>query len=81
MRNLSIELPRRCKPVACVSIHPSTTESALSEPFQQSLARLKVHTAYETAANVLDVLDALREEDNGRFLNCDDSELPWQSSR
>ncbi|WP_417548545.1 SDR family oxidoreductase [Marinobacter segnicrescens] len=77
MRNLSIELPRRCKPVACVSIHPGTTESALSEPFQQSLARLKVHTADETAANVLDVLDALSEEDNGRFLSWDGSELPW----
>ncbi|MGM0569991.1 SDR family oxidoreductase [Marinobacter sp.] len=77
VRNLSIELPRRCKPLACVSLHPGTTESALSEPFKQSLARLKVHSADETAANLLDVLDALSEEDNGRFLSWDGSELPW----
>jgi len=77
VRNLSIELPRRCKPVACVSLHPGTTESALSEPFSQSLAKLKVHTAAETAANLLDVLDNVGEEDNGRFLSWDGSELPW----
>ncbi|PPI84058.1 short-chain dehydrogenase [Marinobacter maroccanus] len=77
VRNLSIELPRRCKPIACVSLHPGTTESALSEPFSQSLAKLKVHTPSETAANLLDVLDGLGEEDNGRFLSWDGSELPW----
>ena len=77
VRNLSIELPRRCKPIACVSLHPGTTASALSEPFSQSLAKLKVHTASETAANLLDVLDGVGEEDNGRFLSWDGSELPW----
>jgi len=77
VRNLSIELPRRCKPIACVSLHPGTTESALSEPFSQSLAKLKVHTAAETAANLVDVLDNVGEGDNGRFLSWDGSELPW----
>jgi len=77
VRNLSIELPRRCKPIACVSLHPGTTESALSEPFSQSLAKLKVHTPEETASNLLDVIDGLGEDDNGRFLSWDGSELPW----
>lgn len=77
VRNLSIELPRRCKPIACVSLHPGTTESALSEPFSQSLAKLKVHTPADTAANLLDVLDGVGEEDNGRFLSWDGSEIPW----
>jgi len=77
VRNLSIELPRRCKPIACVSLHPGTTESALSEPFSQSLAKLKVHTAAETAVNLLDVLDNVGEGHNGQFLSWDGSELPW----
>ncbi len=77
VRNLSIELPRRCKPIACVALHPGTTESALSEPFSQSLAKLKVHSAKETACNLLDVLDSVVDEDNGRFLSWDGSELPW----
>ena len=77
VRNLSIELPRRCKPIACVSLHPGTTESALSAPFSQSLARLNVHTAEETADNLLNVIDRLADESNGRFLSWDGSELPW----
>jgi NAD(P)-dependent dehydrogenase (short-subunit alcohol dehydrogenase family) len=77
VRNMSIELPRRCRPIACVSLHPGTTESALSEPFSQSLAKLKVHTPEETAANLLKVFDGLGQDDNGRFLSWDGSELPW----
>lgn len=77
VRNLSIELPRRCKPAICVALHPGTTESALSEPFSQSLAKLTVHTPAETAANLIRVLEALDEQGNGRFLSWDGSELPW----
>lgn len=77
VRNLAIELPRRCRPVCCVALHPGTTETALSAPFQQSLARLEVHTTDETAENLLAVMDTLQEKDNGRFLSWDGSELPW----
>ncbi|WP_372995314.1 SDR family oxidoreductase [Marinobacter sp.] len=77
VRNLSIELPRRCKPIACLALHPGTTESALSKPFSQSLAKLNVHTAAETAINLLEVLDNVEQGDNGKFLSWDGSELPW----
>lgn len=77
VRNLSIELPRRCKPIACVSLHPGTTESALSEPFSQSLAKLNVHTASDTAVNLLNVISNVEEENNGQFLSWDGSTLPW----
>ncbi len=77
VRGLSVELPRRCKSVACVALHPGTTESALSEPFRQSLAQLKVHTPAQTAGNLLKVLGNVTSEDNGRFLSWDGSELPW----
>lgn len=77
VRGLSVELPRRCKPVACVALHPGTTESALSEPFRQSLAQLTVHSPAETAANLFAVLNGVTDGDNGRFLSWDGSELPW----
>ncbi|MET4027016.1 NAD(P)-dependent dehydrogenase (short-subunit alcohol dehydrogenase family) [Marinobacter sp. MBR-99] len=77
VRNLSIELPRRCKPMACVALHPGTTESPLSAPFSQSLTRLKVHRPLETADNLIRVLDALDDSSNGRFFSWDGSELPW----
>ena len=77
VRGLSVELPRRCKPIACVALHPGTTESALSEPFRQSLAQLTVHSPAETAANLFAVLKGVTDDDNGRFLSWDGSELPW----
>ncbi|MDV3504122.1 SDR family NAD(P)-dependent oxidoreductase [Marinobacter sp. M-5] len=77
VKTLSVELPRRCKPVACVAVHPGTTRSALSEPFAASLAQLEVHSAGQTATNILAVMDALDESGNGCFYNWDGAELPW----
>lgn len=77
VRTMSVELPRRCKPVACVALHPGTTESALSEPFRQSLAQLEVHDPDDTATNLHTVLKGVDAESNGQFLNWDGSELPW----
>ncbi|MBY6033014.1 SDR family NAD(P)-dependent oxidoreductase [Marinobacter daepoensis] len=77
VRNLSIELSRRCAPLACVALHPGTTRSALSQPFQQSLEQLNVHEADETADHLFAVLQHLTVQDNGRFINWDGSDLPW----
>ncbi|MEC7815078.1 MAG: SDR family oxidoreductase [Pseudomonadota bacterium] len=77
VKNLSVELPRRLSPVACVALHPGTTESALSEPFQQSLAKLTVHTPNQTADNLFPILERLTDQDNGRFISWDGNDLPW----
>ncbi|XKH02516.1 SDR family NAD(P)-dependent oxidoreductase [Marinobacter nauticus] len=77
VKNLSVELPRRCSPIACVALHPGTTESSLSEPFRQSLAKLTVHEPAETAGNLYAVLSSVTDADNGRFINWDGSDLPW----
>lgn len=77
VKTLSVELSRRCKPIACVSLHPGTTESSLSQPFRQSLARLHVHRAEETADNLLAVIEQLSQEHNGQFVSWDGTELPW----
>ncbi|MDI9246517.1 SDR family NAD(P)-dependent oxidoreductase [Marinobacter sp. CHS3-4] len=77
VRNFSIELPRKCKPIACVAVHPGTTLSPLSEPFSRSLAQLTVHEPADTARNIAGVIDGLTEDSNGTFLSWDGSELPW----
>lgn len=77
VKNLSVELPRRLRPAVCVALHPGTTQSALSEPFRQSLAKLAVHTPGDTADNLFRILADLEEEDNGRFISWDGTDLPW----
>ncbi|WP_336367409.1 SDR family NAD(P)-dependent oxidoreductase [Marinobacter sp. C2H3] len=77
VRNLSIELGRRSRPIACIALHPGTTESRLSEPFQGSLAQLTVHTPAQTAENLWRVIDGLEDASNGQFLSWNGEELPW----
>lgn len=77
VRNLSIELRRRNRSVACIALHPGTTATSLSEPFQRSLAQLTVHSPRETATNLVKVISSLSEQDNGKFLSWDGAELPW----
>lgn len=77
VRNFSIELPRKCRPLACVAIHPGTTISALSEPFSRSLAQLTVHQPSESAQNIAQVIAGLTPENNGQFLSWDGSQIPW----
>ena len=77
VKNFSIELPRKCRPIACVAVHPGTTLSPLSEPFSRSLAQLTVHEPQDTAKNIVSVIEGLSEENNGQFLSWDGSELPW----
>ncbi|NMT63268.1 SDR family oxidoreductase [Marinobacter orientalis] len=77
VRNLSIELPRKYRPLACVAVHPGTTLSPLSKPFTRSLAQLQVHEPAATAENILHVMEDLTEDDNGTFLSWDGSPIPW----
>lgn len=77
VKNLSVELPRRYSPIACVALHPGTTRSGLSEPFSQSLAKLTVHEPQDTAQHLHGIVSGLTEADNGRFISWDGSDLPW----
>ncbi|MBS3803841.1 MAG: SDR family NAD(P)-dependent oxidoreductase [Oleiphilaceae bacterium] len=77
VRNLAIELPRRTRGMCCVAVHPGTTRTPLSAPYEQSLAQLVVHDADETADNMVTVFEKLTDADNGRFINWDGTDLPW----
>ncbi len=77
IRNLAIETHRRMKPAIVVALHPGTTQTRLSEPFQQSLARLPVHTPGDTATNLWQVMDNLTPEDSGAFFSWDGNRIPW----
>ncbi|TVP53913.1 MAG: SDR family NAD(P)-dependent oxidoreductase [Halomonadaceae bacterium] len=77
VRNLAIEAQRGLRPSTVIALHPGTTATPLSAPYQQSLAKLKVHTPQETARNLWVVIHSLTETQNGCFLNWDGSELPW----
>ena len=71
MRTLAIEC-RRTHPELCITaIHPGTTDTDLSRPFQENVKPGKLYTADQSAGRILDVLGRSTAEASGQFVNWD----------
>jgi NAD(P)-dependent dehydrogenase (short-subunit alcohol dehydrogenase family) len=62
---------------AIVAIHPGTTDTRLSRPFQSNVRPEKLYSPEQTALRILDVLGGISHNQSGRFLNWDGSTIPW----
>ena len=77
LRTLALEWQRR-RPQGCVSLlHPGTTATGLSAPFQSSVSPDRLFTPARSAGQLLDVLEGLGPEKTGRFWAWDGQEIPW----
>jgi NAD(P)-dependent dehydrogenase (short-subunit alcohol dehydrogenase family) len=76
-RSLSIEWARTRRNVVCVALHPGTTDTGLSRPFQANVPAGKLFTPERAARQLLEVIDRLTPADTGRFLAWDGSGIPW----
>ena len=77
VKNFSLEVAR-LNPSACiVAVHPGTTDTPLSEPFQSNLPEGQLQTAAQTAQRLLKLRDGLTPEVSGALLNWDGSVLPF----
>ena len=77
LKTLGIEW-RRKLPDCCVALlHPGTTDSYLSEPFQKNVPEGKLFSADKTAGLLLGVIEQLSPEQTGQFLAYDGNEIPW----
>jgi NAD(P)-dependent dehydrogenase (short-subunit alcohol dehydrogenase family) len=77
IKNISIEWSRTAKNVTVAALHPGTTDTPLSQPFQSSVKPEKLFSAEKTAGLLLDVIDTLTPEHTGRFYAYDGVEIPW----
>lgn len=69
---------RRLRPEGlCVALHPGTTDTKLSKPFQANVPPGKLFAPTQAAEALLDVIDRLRPEDSGGFFAWDGSTIPW----
>ena len=75
VKTASIELTRRNKDSICVSLHPGTVATALSEPFAKT--GLNVRPASEAAADLLAVLAGLSPADTGCLVDYQGQKLPF----
>ena len=59
-KNCAIELKKQR--TACVALHPGTTDTGLSKPFQKNVQPAKLFPAAFTAAQLLDIVDGVELE-------------------
>jgi len=76
-KTLSVEWARSRRNVTCVALHPGTTDTDLSRPFQANVPPEKLFSVERTVRQLLGVIDGLVPGDTGRFLAWDGSEIPW----
>lgn len=77
MRTLAVEC-RRNHPRLCVTaIHPGTTDTGLSQPFQANVKPGKLYSPEQSARRILSVIGNGTPETSGRFVNWDGSEIPF----
>lgn len=74
-KTAALELKRH----GCValSLHPGTTDTDLSVPFQKNVAEHKLFPAWFACGSMLDVVWAATDKESGGFYAYDGSEIPW----
>ena len=77
LKTISIEYSRRCPKTIVVALHPGTTDTRLSQPFQKNVPPEKLFSVTKTVNLLLEVLASLKSTDSGEFFSWDGSRLPW----
>ncbi|MEE2024724.1 MULTISPECIES: SDR family NAD(P)-dependent oxidoreductase [Alkalimonas] len=77
VKTASIELKRRNKTATLVTVHPGTTASDLSAPFQANVPAGQLQHPANTARRLADVAAVVQPEQSGLLLNWDGQVLPF----
>ena len=77
MRTVAIEYSRKSPKTLVVMLHPGTTDTDLSKPFQRGVPPDKLFPVERTVTQLLTVIEGLQPEDSGQFFSWDGSRLPW----
>jgi NAD(P)-dependent dehydrogenase (short-subunit alcohol dehydrogenase family) len=77
LRTLAIECRVKYPRATILALHPGTTDTGLSRPFQRNVKPGKLYDPATTAARILGVIAAAEGVSSGRFLNWDGKEIPW----
>ena len=76
-KTLSIELSRTHPKVQLLALHPGTTDTELSKPFQARVPEGKLFSSTFAACALMDVMEGARGGQSGQFLAWDGSSISW----
>lgn len=77
LKTTAIEYSRRCPKTIVVALHPGTTDTRLSQPFQKNVPPGKLFPVEHTVNLLSKVIAGLDIKDSGEFFAWDGSPLPW----
>ena len=77
LKTTAIEYSRRCPKTIVVALHPGTTDTRLSQPFQKNVPPGKLFPVEHTVDLLSKVIANLEQKDSGEFFSWDGSQLPW----
>ncbi|MBJ7899776.1 MAG: SDR family NAD(P)-dependent oxidoreductase [Cyanobacteria bacterium RI_101] len=77
IKTAALEYRRSAPQATLVLLHPGTTDTELSRPFQKNVPPEKLFSAERTVSQLITVLKSLGPEDSGSFFSWDGARLPW----
>lgn len=77
LRTIAIEYRRKSPRTIITALHPGTTDTHLSQPFQKNVPPERLFSAERSATQLLAAINRLEESDSGQFFSWDGSLLPW----
>ena len=77
LKTTAIEYSRRCPKTIVVALHPGTTDTRLSQPFQKNVPPGKLFPVSKTVSLLSQVISKLEQKDSGEFFSWDGTRLPW----
>ncbi|WP_083217862.1 SDR family NAD(P)-dependent oxidoreductase [Kangiella sediminilitoris] len=77
IKTLAIESSRRFKHCAILALHPGTTDTKLSKPFQENVPKGKLFSPDYSVSKMMKIIKNADLEDNGKFFAWDGQVIEW----
>lgn len=77
IKTAAIEYSRKSPNTILALLHPGTTDTRLSAPFQRNVPPEKLFSVERTVEQLWAVLLQLKPQDSGQFFSWDGTSLPW----
>ncbi|WP_299494523.1 SDR family oxidoreductase [uncultured Shewanella sp.] len=77
LKTISIEWRHQLPHCTVIAFHPGTTNTALSEPFQQNVPSKKLFSPDYVAQCLMGLINHISPKDSGSFFSYDGQKIPW----
>ncbi|RIH72004.1 short chain dehydrogenase [Vibrio splendidus] len=77
IKTMSIEWQRTIKKGTVLALHPGTTDTALSKPFQTNVPEGKLFESSYVAHQLVDIIRTATPDNSGHFYAYDGEQLKW----